>query len=137
MSLELYVFVSALPERARWQVAVDEISVDLKLDPDMNLATDSGFSPCQLGGRASGFEIYLGEASEMVKASPSLASVVGARPHVICFRWGGDFAECACVLAASLALVRAFGATAYDPAEGVVADEAALEGDLRQCLAEI
>jgi hypothetical protein len=137
MSLELYVFVSALPERARWQAAVDEVSVDLKLDPELDLRTDSGFSPCTIGGRASGFEIYVEDASEIAKVSPSLASVAGGRPSVICFRWGGDFAECACVMGASLALVRAFGATAYYPADDAVCDEAALEGDLRQCLAEM
>ena len=56
---------------------------------------------------------------------------------MICFRWGGDLAESACVLGASLALVRAFAAIAYYPADDIIDDEATLERDLRQCLAEI
>src|SRR5262245_14368543 len=137
MSLDLYAFVSSVPNRADWQAAIDRLSIDLKLDPGLDLATDSGFSPCEIRGKTSGFEISVEQATQVLEAHPSPKSAVGSRPHAICFRWGGDFAECACVLGASLALVRAFGAIAYYPADDVIDDEATLERDLRQCLAEI
>jgi hypothetical protein len=137
MSLDLYAFVSALPNRADWQSAIDQVSIDLKLDAELDLATDSGFSPCEIRGKSSGFEISVETAPQVMEAYPSLERAVGSRAHVICFRWGGDFAECACVMGASLALVRAFGAIAYDPGDDITYDEATLERDLRQCLAEI
>ena len=137
MSLDLYAFVTSLPNRADWQSAIDQLSIDLKLDPELDLAADSGFSPCEIRGKASGFEVSVEKASQALETYPSLESAVGSRPHVICFRWGGDLAECACVLGASLALVRAFGAISYYPADDITYDGATLERDLRQCLAEI
>ena len=137
MSLDLYAFVSSLPNRADWQSAIDQVSIDLKLDPDLDLAADSGFSPCEIRGRPSGFEISVEEAAEALKAYPSLESAVGSRPHAIRFTWAGDLAECACVLGASLALVRASGAIAYYPADDITYDDASLERDLRECLPEI
>jgi hypothetical protein len=137
MSLDLYAFVSALPSRADWQSAIDRASIDLKLDPALDLARDSGFSPCEIRGRASGFEISIQKTSQALETYPLLESAVGSRPHVICFTWGGDLAECACVMGAALALVRAFGAIAYYPSDDITYDEATLERDLRECLAEI
>jgi hypothetical protein len=137
MSLDLYAFVSSLPNRADWQSAVDQVGIDLKLDPELDLAQDSGFSPCELRGKPSGFEISIEAASETLETYPSLESAVGSRSHVICFRWAGDLAECACVMGASLALVRAFGAIAYYPADDITYDEGSLERDLRGCLAEL
>src|SRR5262245_54664457 len=136
MSLDLYAFVSSLPNRADWQSAIAQVSIDLQLDPELDLARDSGFSPCEIRGKASGFEISVEKASEVLESYPSLKDAVGSRPHAICFRWGGDLVECACVMGASLALVRAFGAIAYYPADDITYDDATLERDLRQCLAE-
>ena len=137
VSLDLYAFVSALPIRATWQSAIDELNIGLTLDPGLDLAKDSGFSPCEINGKASGFEIYVETSSQLLPNHPSLAAVVGPRPHVICFRWGGDFAEAACVMGASLALVRTLDAIVYDPADDVTCDETTLAQDFRQCLAEV
>jgi len=126
MSLDLYAFVNSLPSRANWQSAIDRAGIDLKLDPDLDLATDRGFSPCEIRGKASGFEITVEKSSRALEIYPSLTAVVGPRSNVICFRWGGDLAECACVMGASLALLRAFGAMAYYAAEDIVYDEATL-----------
>ena len=89
MSLELYTFLDVLPDQQSWQVAIDRSGVDLKFDPDLDLRSDQGFSPCQLAGRASGFEIYVTPTSEIVGELPSAASVAGTRPHALTFRWGG------------------------------------------------
>jgi hypothetical protein len=136
MSLELYAFVDSLPDRATWQSAIDRTGIDLQLDPELDLRKDEGFSPCQLQGASSGFELFVSPASVVLRDLPSVAAVAGSRPHVICCRWGGDLAESACVLGANLALARALGGVIYDPAEGAVLDDDALEKELRECLAE-
>lgn len=137
MSLELYAFVDPLPDRHIWQRAIDQTGFDLKLDPDLDLKRDRGFSPCQIQGRASGFEINVMTAAELLGEYPELIPIVGARPHVVCFRWGGDFAEAACVLAASLALAKNLSSIVYDPAEKAVCEIANLEKETRECLAEL
>ena len=137
MSLDLYTFLDALPTRQSWQAAIDQAGVDLQLDPDLDLTRDEGFSPCVIRGKASGFELHVSLASEVLRDQPALKQQAGARSHAICFRWGGDLAECACVLGASLALVRRFGVVAYYPADEIVYDADKLEKDLRECLAEV
>jgi hypothetical protein len=137
MSLDLYTFLDALPDRQSWQAAIDQAGVDLQLDPDLDLTRDEGFSPSVIRGKASGFELDVSPASEVLRDHPSLKQAAGARSHAVCFRWGGDLAECACVLGASLALVRGFGAVAYYPADDIVYDADKLEKDLKECLAEL
>lgn len=135
MSLELYAFVNALPDRQGWQLTIDEVGGDLKLDPTLDVRRDSGFWPCQLRGRSSGFELSMVGAAEVLQDQPSLKTRVGTRSHVMCFRWGGELAECACVLGATLALVHAFGAVVYDPADDCLWDSGRLKRELGECLA--
>ena len=68
MSLELYAFLDSLPDRAAWQAAIDQIGIDLKLDPELDLAKDSGFSPCEIKGCRSGFEILVEKAADVLGA---------------------------------------------------------------------
>ena len=137
MSLDLYAFVDQLPDRVAWQAAIDRAGVDLKLDPTLEVGRDEGFSPCEINGRSSGFELSAAPAAEVLGSYPSLTASVAARGHVLCFRWGGDLLECACVLGAALALVRGFQAVAYYPSEDLRYDVGGLEKDLRECLAAI
>jgi hypothetical protein len=137
MSLDQFVFLDALPDRQGWQSAIDKLGIDLQLDPDLDLSRDKGFSPCKIRGASSGFELEVGRAAELLRDYPSLAPAIGSRSHVICLRWGGDLAECACVLGASLALVEAFGAVAYYPADDILYDAAKLKEEMLACLAEI
>jgi len=59
MSMEVHVFSDTrLPSIAAWQQAIDAEGFDLKLDPEVELATASGFLPAKLRGKKSGFEIY-------------------------------------------------------------------------------
>jgi hypothetical protein len=44
---------------------------------------------------------------------PKLTETVGSRDAAITFRWGGDMAECACVLIVSAALANTFGAIVH------------------------
>jgi hypothetical protein len=137
-SLELYAFLETLPDVARWQAAVDQIGIGLKLDPTMDLATDGGFSPCKLKGRETGFEILVEPAADVLRGYPALASVVGSRSQVISFRWGSEFAECASAMGASLALLRSFGAIVYYPSDNIIyRDPSQLRRDLDGCLSEL
>ena len=137
MSLELYAFLDSLPDRAAWQAAIDQIGIDLKLDPELDLAKDSGFSPCEIKGCRSGFEILVEKAADVLAVYPSAAPAVGDRGWVVSFRWGGDLAEGACVAGASHALIRSFGAVVYYPDDDLVYDEARSEHELRQYLADL
>jgi hypothetical protein len=137
MSLELYAFLDALPDRQSWQAAINETGVDLQLDPDLDLGHDEGFSPCLIQAQPSGFELQVMPAAEVLRDHPPLVQPVGLRLHAVCFRWGGDLAECACVLGANLALLRKFDAVVYDPADGRFPDANTLETKLRECVAAL
>ncbi len=44
---------------------------------------------------------------------PRLKEEIGSRDCAINYRWGGDMAECACVLIVSAALAKSFGAVVH------------------------
>ena len=137
MSLDLYAFVDQLPDGVAWQAAIDQTGVDLKLDPALEVGRHEGFSPCEINGRSSSFELSTEPVVEVLGSYPSLTASVGARGHVLCFRWGGDLLECACVMGATLALVRGFQAVAYYPSDDLHYDVGGLEKELRECLAAV
>jgi hypothetical protein len=137
MSLDMHVFLSGPqpPSRAAWQNAIDALGLTVQLYPAMDLATDSGFSPTTLNGTPSGFEIYIESASAIIAKYPNISGQVVGRGQVISLRWGGDLAECACVLAATAGLVSGLGAVAYYPADDLLyVDAAALVEDFKQCV---
>ena len=70
----------------------------------------SGFLPCLLNGAPSGFEIDFGSTDDALEDFPHLKEHLGARDCEITFRWGGDMAECACVLIVCAALATDCGA---------------------------
>jgi hypothetical protein len=115
MSQEQYVFLKRddVPNVVEWQAVIDEIGFDFKLDPELKPFEDSGFLPCKLEGRESGFEIYYETVNETLEMYPQLKDKIESRDYVISFRWGGDMAECACVLIASAALSKSFNAMIY------------------------
>ena len=136
MSLEMIIFVRGreIPERGAWQHAIDSLGLPVKLDAETNLAMASGFSPAELNGTGSGFEIHLSSAREVLSSYPQLSESVADRDRAITFSWGGDLAECACVLAATAALVKECGAVAYYPSDDILYEgyESLVE-EARQC----
>src|SRR5712692_7276508 len=115
MSLEQTAFVekAIVPDHRALQAAVDALSFDCKLDDSYTPFKSEGFLPCLLNGQPSGFEIYFELAAEPLKAFPHRAELVGGRDVAISFRWGGDMAECACVLIVSAALAKQFNAVIH------------------------
>jgi hypothetical protein len=115
MSLTQTAFVekSHVPNRAKLEEAVRELGFDLNIDEFYRPFDCSGFLPCVLKGKKSGFEIYFESPDEALQNFPHLKEKIGARDCAINFRWGGDMAECACVLIVSAALAKSFGAVVH------------------------
>jgi hypothetical protein len=136
MSLEMSVFLQKqrVPTTASWQAAVDSLGLPLRLSPDLDPIHDTGFSPSEMKGLKSGFEIYSEPADAHLQDQLELAKVVGNRDWCISFRWGGDMNECACVLAASAGLVRLCDAVAYYADDNLTYDLKRLLEDFRACL---
>jgi len=136
MSLELYVFLrgAAVPDRAGWQRAIDSIGLPIQLDISLDPKTNTGFSPVNLKGHKSGFELYHDGATELLSIYPQLRTDVADRDTVLSFRWGGDLKECGCVLGAAAALLNEFDGVAYSAEDGVVyKDSQQLVIEARQC----
>jgi hypothetical protein len=136
LSLEIYAFLSKdrVPDRLRWQQSIVGTGLPLELDPELDVASNRGFSPCVLNGEQSGFEIHLDHSQE-IPLAPDVALAVGDRDRVITFRWGGDLKECACVLGAATALVKDFDAVGYFPNDDIIyVDFKTLLDEAHQCL---
>jgi hypothetical protein len=105
-----YIARGSVPERESLQAAVDSLGFDCKIDSSYTPFKSTGFLPCVLNGKESGFEIYFEPSTESMEAFPHLSEQVGRRDVAITFRWGGDMMECACILIVSAALAKKFGA---------------------------
>ena len=101
-----YVARESVPQREALQAAVDSLGFDCKVDSSYSPFNSTGFLPCVLNGKESGFEIYFEPAVKRLEDFPHLSEQVGRRDVAITFRWGGDMAECACVLIVSAALAK-------------------------------
>jgi hypothetical protein len=136
MSLEMRVFLDRgkIPNRASWQAVVGSLGIPFELDPDRDPIHDSGFSPSKIKGLDSGFEICSEPAEGFLEDQAELARRVGDRDWCISFRWGGDLNECACVLAASAALVKLCDAVAYYPDDNLTYDLNGLLEEAKRCL---
>lgn len=126
MSMELHVFCPArkLPDIRAWQAAIDAHGFDVKLAPDTDVSTTSGFVPAVFKDRDSGFEFDISPASELVDVYPDLAELLHDMDMVGNFRWGGDLDELACTLAAAAALTSLTSGLWFDPQEGECRDAA-------------
>lgn len=126
MSVELHVLLrrAQLPDAAQWQAEIDRLGFDVRLDPDFNAATHSGYLPVTLNGGDSGFEFDVGPASEIAETYPDCVQLSGGRDCSANFCWGGDLDELACAMIASAALARLCDGVWFDPQEGECHDAA-------------
>jgi len=104
---------SRVPDRATLEQAVRTLGFDLSIDEYYRPFDCSGFLPCMLNGKKSGFEIYFGAPEQEFQQFPHLRQQVESRDCTITFRWGGDMRECACVLIVSAALATTFDAIVH------------------------
>jgi len=139
MSMEFNVFLrnSNFPDRAKWQKAIDEFGLPMKLDRSLDPKTNTGYVPVKLKDRESGFELYNDGSEELISDHPELAAAIGDRDTVLSFRWGGDLNEGGCSLAAAAALVKAFDAVGFDPQDGAFhTDPAELIRQAKECFGD-
>jgi hypothetical protein len=136
MSLGMQVFLQKqrVPDTASWQAAVDSLDLPLRLSPDLDPIHDTGFSPSEIRGLKSGFEIHSEPADGHLQDRVELARIAGNRDWCISFRWGSDMNECACVLAASAGLVRLCDAVAYYADDNLTYDLNGLLEDFQACV---
>lgn len=135
MSLELHVLLASLPDREGWQASIDAAGFELRLDPELVVESDTGFVPCTIGTKQSGFELWREESAELARSYLSLAGHAAARPHAITLRWGGDMLECACALAAAAGMAHGLGGVAYYPDDDLTYEVEDLLGEAREAIA--
>jgi hypothetical protein len=126
MSLTQTVLIERfhVPDRAKLEQAVRALGFDVTINDFYKPFDCSGFLPCVLNGRKSGFEIYFDSPEEALQNYPSLQQIAANRNCAMTFRWGGDMGECACVLIVSAALAVSFGAVVhYDPDDLVYSND--------------
>ena len=116
---------SRVPDRVKLEESIRALGFDLAIDEFYRPFECSGFLPCVLNGKESGFEIYFDSPEEALEAFPHLAEEVGARDCKITFRVGGDMVECACMLIVCAGLATSFAAVIHYDADDIVysADE--------------
>lgn len=99
---------ASVPNRSALQASIDKLGFDLKLDPELDLINDSGFSPCVLNGIAEvGFELMSGTPEEVFGEDTEMAE---GNDHCIGLIWHSSMKDCAAAMIVSCALARDFGA---------------------------
>ena len=73
-----------------------------------------------MNGVQSVFEIDFGSTDDALEDFPHLKEHLGGRDCEITFRWGGDMAECACVLIVCAALATDCDAVVYYDADDLL-----------------
>ena len=134
MAVELYAFVNRaeIPTGEAWRQALSELDLPLELDPELEPLSDAGFSPCTLRGVATGFELFLENATDL--DPPDAAASFDS---AIVFRWGGDLSGCASALGAAAALRRVSNAFVYYPADEMIYSDEALLSEFQECVGEL
>lgn len=124
MSMELHVLLSSsrLPDVRQWQISIDALGFDVKLDPSLIVENQSGFLPVTYNGRGSGFEFDVCAASEVTEFHPEIGNQAAGFDRSANFRWGGDLIEMGCALVAAAALTALSHGICFDPQAGTCVD---------------
>ena len=132
-----FLFSNKFPTKESLQKSVDDLGFGLKLDPELDLENDDGFSPCQLEGYEDvGFEIECGTVDEIFEDDEEFAGHIGKRNRYISMSWGGNFEDCLSVMLVTKALLVNFDAvTTYDCEEPDSEDD--IESGIQECLREL
>jgi len=113
MSNTQFAFISRakVPSQAALQASIDALGFNLKVDPELRLLTDSGFSPCVLNGISDvGFELLSGPTSDLFVEAPHFAGLSQGLDFCIQMIWHGSFKDCAAAMIVACALATDFGA---------------------------
>lgn len=139
MSTELYVFLnrSEMPSPAAWQEAINTCKLDLEIDQDFDVYTFTGFLPCIVGPRSTGFEYYFSPKEEIAASDTYLAPLSKMFDSVVTFRWAGDILERAAVMSAAGALSSSRSSLLYFAEDDSVVPGSQASGYAREQLAQI
>ena len=120
MSMELLVFLSmdAAPNVQKWNAALAERKLPVKITETVNLTEHSGFLPMTLDGNPTGLYFLNEDYSELAASIPSLTKPPFANTVVYSLGYGGDFKEGAVVFFAAAALVEEFRGVAFETQAG-------------------
>jgi len=113
MSNTQFVFINHknIPTIEQLQEVIDKSGYNLKLDPELSLLRNDGFSPCILQGeKGAGFELFCEPAAGVVQSDEKIKKVVDGKDTCISMSWGSSFKDCLCILIVSHALMKEFGA---------------------------
>ena len=139
MSLEMLLFLdkSRIPDKASLQNTVDSLGLPFQFDPALDLVSSRGFSPSSLAEICPALSIHAQATQEILPYYPTLSKTVGLGDWTITFRWGSKMSECACVLAASAAMVKVCDAVAYYPADDIKYTLQSLLDEFQDCLKRV
>jgi hypothetical protein len=132
-----YVARTRVPQREALQAAIDALGFDCKLDESYTPFKSRGFLPCNLCGKESGFEIYFEPTAGLLEQFPLLARELGDREVAMTMRWGGDMAECACVMVVSAALANESDALVHYQNDDMLYSKDQLIEEANTALAEV
>ena len=142
MSNTQFAFIkrSSVPNREELQASIDALGFDLKLHPEFNPTTDSGFLPFTLNGeQGPGFEVFYADTEEVAGDDEDLQSLAGGRDHCISMVWRSSMKDLACVMIVSCALTKDFGAVVSyegEPPDSIGSMLEATQGILKDAASE-
>lgn len=112
MSNTQFVFLdpSRIPARAELQESVDALGCDLQLHAALDLARDTGFSPCVFNGIDVGFELSPSTTAEAAHGDSDFVAMADGRDFCLGLSWGGSMKDCVAAMIVSCALARDFDA---------------------------
>jgi hypothetical protein len=117
MAMELHVLSDRrLNSIGEWQRAIDAEHFPLRLSPDVQFETISGFLPVKLEGKNSGFECYQDDAAEIMNGDSDM-DFGRSWTFALGFRIIGDFPELRAAWMAATAYAHVTGGVIFEPQE--------------------
>ena len=134
-----YCFIKkeSIPSGKKLQETIRELGYELKLDPELDLENDEGFSPCGLDGYDDiGYELECGTIDEIFDEDEEFEKHIGDRDSYISMSWGSSFADCLAVMITTKALMKGSNAvTTYDCEEPDSLKD--IEDGIQECMSEL
>ncbi|MGH9228759.1 MAG: hypothetical protein ACRD07_08525 [Acidimicrobiales bacterium] len=118
VSVDQFVFLrkADMPSTSRWQAALDQLGIDLQLNPTLDPSVHSGYWPALLGDHDSGFEYLCGSIPDAFGAPPP--DGLNGRDYVINLVTHSDLRELRCAMYAASALAVACDGLCFDEETG-------------------
>jgi hypothetical protein len=127
MSVSVYVFMAGnrVPSIDAWQDAAQRSGISLTFDPKTQLASHEGFLPVRHDDQSTGFEFFIGRASDMLgdypqESYPELHTKLAGRDAVTVFTWHSDAKEGVAANYAAAVFAQLADGVLFDPEAGDV-----------------